>query len=275
MNQTIAKKNDTKKVFWKMGSCSRTYFYLLDRELNNLNIEKEKAADPFAGGILQKGHQCGMLWGSSLAVGSEAYKRSNNKDLAVALAVKATQDLVSSFTNRTGTLNCREITKTNFSKKWEMFKYMLFRAKNCFALAEQWAPEAIEAAKEGLSMDQVDPLLKSRSCATEVIEQMGASKEEAVTVAGLAGGIGLSGNACGALGATIWYRTLEYNQTHKKPLSYKNSIGQKILKAFYQETENKIKCSEICGRNFNSLEEHTQFIKNGGCKKLILALTRS
>ena len=275
MNQTIAKKNDTKKVFWKMGSCSRTYFYLLDRELNNLNIEKEKAADPLAGGILQKGHQCGMLWGSSLAVGSEAYKRSINKDQAVALAVKATQKLVSSFSNRTGTVNCREITKTNFSKKWEMFKYMLFRAKNCFALAEQWAPEAIEAAKEGLSMDQVDPLLKSRSCATEVIEQMGASKEEAVTVAGFAGGIGLSGNACGALGATIWYRTLEYNRTHKKPLSYKNSIGQKILKAFYQATENKIKCSEICGRNFNSLEEHTQFIKNGGCKKLILALTRS
>ena len=151
MNQIIAKKNDAKKVFWKMGSCSRTYFYLLDRELNNLNIEKEKAADPLAGGILQKGHQCGMLWGSSLAVGSEAYKRSNNKDLAVALAVKATQDLVSSFTNRTGTLNCREITKTNFSKKWEMFKYMLFRAKNCLTLGEKWAPEAIKAAKEGLS----------------------------------------------------------------------------------------------------------------------------
>jgi C_GCAxxG_C_C family probable redox protein len=276
MNQSIAKKNDAKKVFWKMGSCSRTFFYLLDREFDNLQEEEEKASDTFAGGIVQKGHQCGMLWGASLAVGLEAYRRSGTADEAVGLAIIATQDLVRSFTDRTGTVNCREITKTDFSKKWQFFKYMLFKAKDCFNMAEIWAPEAIETAKESLSQEQVNLPERPRSCATEVLEKMGASKEEAVTVAGFAGGIGLSGNACGALGAAIWYRTLAYNHTHKKPLSYKNHpVAKKIIEKFYKETNNKIKCSEICGRAFNGLEEHTQFIKNGCCKNLILALAGS
>ena len=37
------------------------------------------------------------------------------------------------------------------------------------------------------------------SCASEVAAKMGASDEEMVMVAGFAGGLGLSGNACGAL----------------------------------------------------------------------------
>jgi hypothetical protein len=41
---------------------------------------------------------------------------------------------------------------------------------------------------------------------------MGASDEEMVLVAGFAGGMGLSDNACGALGAAIWMNTLAWNR---------------------------------------------------------------
>ena len=97
------KKDDTldqnpKKAFRKLGSCSRTLFYLLNREFENPKETEERAADPLAGGILQKGHQCGMLWGTSLAVGAEAYRRFEDLDEAIGVAIIATRRIMNSFT---------------------------------------------------------------------------------------------------------------------------------------------------------------------------------
>ncbi len=44
-------KRDTKKVFRKLGTCSRTFFYILNREFGYLKETEEYAADPLAGGI--------------------------------------------------------------------------------------------------------------------------------------------------------------------------------------------------------------------------------
>ncbi|NOR34358.1 MAG: hypothetical protein GQ579_06725, partial [Bacteroidales bacterium] len=41
------------------------------------------------------------------------------------------------------------------------------------------------------------------------------------------------------------------------------------LKAFYEETDYEIQCDKICGQRFETIAEHTEFVKNGGCKKLI------
>ena len=48
---------------------------------------------------------------------------------------------------------------------------------------------------------------------------MGGTEEESIMVAGFAGGIGLSGNACGALSAAIWYKMLGWakNNPDKSP----------------------------------------------------------
>ena len=67
--------NDARRVFLKKGTCSQTLFFLLDREFANPKENEERAADPLAGGIMQRGHQCGMLWGASLAVGAESFPR--------------------------------------------------------------------------------------------------------------------------------------------------------------------------------------------------------
>ena len=42
------------------------------------------------------------------------------------------------------------------------------------------------------------------SCAAVLAQKMGASDLHTVMAAGFAGGIGLSGGGCGALGAAIW-----------------------------------------------------------------------
>jgi hypothetical protein len=106
---------------------------------------------------------------------------------------------------------------------------------------------------------------------------MGANDEEMVMVAGFAGGIGLSGNACGALGAAIWMKNLEWCRKHPgEPLSYyDNPNVDEKLEAFFNVTGSEILCQRISGQCFKTISDHTEFLKNGGCSKLINALARS
>jgi len=145
--------NDTRRIFLQKASCSHAFFHLLSREFGYLKEHEARASRPLAGGVVRRGHQCGMLSGAVLAVGAESFRRCENKDEAIGLAIMATQQLIESFTQRTGTVNCREITKTDFSKKLDMTKYVIFKAKTCLNLADQWVPEAIQSAKDGLSLE--------------------------------------------------------------------------------------------------------------------------
>jgi len=151
-----AKVNDTKKLFRKLGSCSRTYFYILNREFGYPKEIEERAADPLAGGIYQLGYQCGMLWGAALAVGTEAFRRSDSRDQAIGIAIIATQHIMESFTKRAESIECYDITDCDFSSKISMAKYF-FSGKflACFKLAEEWTPEAIQSATEGLPRNRL------------------------------------------------------------------------------------------------------------------------
>jgi hypothetical protein len=102
---------------------------------------------------------------------------------------------------------------------------------------------------------------------------MGGSEEEAVMVSGFAGGLGLSGNACGALGAAIWKSTLERVRNNTFSYSVNDPEIEKIINNFYSVTDYEMECSKICGRKFANIAEHTEFIINGGCEKVIKALS--
>ena len=77
---------DASKVFRKLRTCSRTFFHILNREFGHPKELEELAADSLAGGILQQGQQCGMLWGASLAVGGEAYRKCTDQNEAICVA---------------------------------------------------------------------------------------------------------------------------------------------------------------------------------------------
>lgn len=281
MNNTNKVKLNPRKVFWKCGTCSHAMFHLLNYEFENLKNNEERASDMLAGGIVQKGYQCGMLWGGSLAIGTESFRRYGDKSKATASAITASQYLVESFTKRTKTVDCREITGVDFENKLDFAIYMIktimrgFIFSPCFNLIVKWTPEAIQAAKQGLS---AKPLQNQHyvSCASEVVKKMGANDEETVMVAGFAGGIGLSGNACGALSAAIWYRMLDWGKKNpsKTPAMFKNQDAKKIFRAFYIQTDSEMLCNKICEKQFKSIDEHSEFIRNGGCEKLIDVLAK-
>ncbi len=268
-------RNDAKKTFRKKGACSHTFFFLLNREFGHLRPDEERAANPLAGGINRAGYQCGMLWGASLAAGAEAYRTQADTDQAIRSAIGTTQRLMESFADRTGSVDCEDITDTNFSSKMSFAKYMLSgRFLYCFRLAEEWMPEAIQTAREGLAAETESSSEPVLSCATEVARRMGATDEQAVMVAGFAGGLGLSGNACGALSAAIWMNALAWGRAHPGNAMYPLAEGEKTIEAMYETTDYEILCEKICARKFSSVEEHAEYVRNGGCSALIEKLAQ-
>jgi type IV secretory pathway TrbD component len=194
------------------------------------------------------------------------------------LAITTTQRLVESFTKRTKTANCREITHCDFSKNIMLAGLKYFatgKIITCFTLADKWAPEAFQSAIDGLSEKKNNFSQEPISCSSLVAKEMGAGDEEMIMVAGFAGGIGFSGNACGALGAAIWMKTLAWCRENPKKDPFFNPGAKNALRIFCNATGSEFACHKICGKRFNTLDEHTEFIKKGGCKELINALAQS
>jgi len=271
-----------KKAFMKCGTCSSAMFHLLNQEFDNLSETEEKACDLLAGGIAQKGHQCGMIWGASLAVGVESLKRHSDKNDAIASSITASQYIVESFEKRTKTVNCREISGIDWENKLDFALYMAktilqgFVYSPCFKLIDKWTPEAIQAANKGFAGKKIYSK-NCISCASEVVKKMGASEQESIIVSGFAGGIGLSGNGCGALSAAIWYKMLDWakKNTGKNPAFFNNQDVKSLLRSFYIQTDSEMLCRKICGKQFESIDEHSDYIRSGGCKNIIEALANS
>lgn len=284
MAQLSDRPNDTKAQFKRCGTCSQTFGFLMDREFGHEEeLEShERALSRLAGGIANLGYQCGMLWGSTMGVGAEAYRREKDPDQAIGLALAASKVVLQSFEKRTMTVDCRDVTGRNLNTFWGMAG-MLFHVlrkgmnnSDCFVLAEDWTPEAFQAAHEGLD---AGPHLERtpRSCAAEVVRRMGGTEQEAVLAAGFGGGMGLSGNACGALGAAVWMKGLEWAREHpgKSPEPWTDTGDKVTLAVFEDRTDGEFLCSKICGRTFETVDEHSAYVDEGGCAELIEALAGS
>jgi hypothetical protein len=143
-------------------------------------------------------------------------------------------------------------------------------------MAKRWAHDALRSAETGLS--EKDSFTRpALSCASEVIKRMGGTEEQMVMVAGFAGGIGLSGHACGAYGAAVWMNSLKWYSENPDAKGYTqtNPMTTNTQIEFYDAVEYKVNCTEICGKKFNSVDEHSDFVRSGGCKDLIELLARS
>jgi hypothetical protein len=139
----------------------------------------------------------------------------------------------------------------------------------CFRLAERWAPSAIECAESEVSLKEAPPSVAVRSCATEVVKLMGGSAQEQITVAGFAGGVGLSGSGCGALAAALWLDHRRWSEQHPGKNQLSTPAIKARLKQFKKSHGDNLSCHKICGRRFATLDEHSLFVAKGGCQELI------
>ncbi|MDH5655381.1 MAG: C-GCAxxG-C-C family protein [Spirochaetia bacterium] len=261
---------NVRKMFLTQGTCSNTFFHVLNQKFQISNAEGEIASDTLAGGIMRQGYQCGMLWGSSLGCGSEISRRYTGNPGAVALSIEASKNLVASFKKQTGTTECSDITETDWNSKISMAKYAVTgKFMTCFNLARDWANEAADTAEQSLNRSPENLPEGCKSCASETIYTMGGSEEDAVTVSGFAGGIGLSGSGCGALAAAIWYKSLIKMRTKNEKPGLNDPDIDPIVEKFQKHTNHEFECRKISNKIFNSPQEHSAYIEQGGCKNII------
>ena len=229
---------------------------------------------PFAGGIMQHGFQCGMLWGAALAAGAEAYQRYGPGPQAEAGAIAASEKLVESFQIRNkNKINCLEITALDLREPKGIFKFLVKGGPvGCFRMAAGYAQEAFEAINTTLDQSSFDVPDSPVSCTAVLAQKMGASDEQTVMAAGLAGGIGLCGGACGALGTAIWITAMRNGLQDSDQVDYMSPEGLAVIDRFVESSGYEFECAAIVGRRFTDNGDHAAYLRGGGCTQIIAAL---
>jgi hypothetical protein len=240
---------------------------------------EEHAAMPLAGGIMGNGYQCGMLWGAALAAGAQAYRLFGPGPQAEVAAMIASQRLVESFRVRAKEINCAEITEMEWkatSKRQMATEVVKFFARGgpigCFRLAADYAQMAFDEINAALSAKSAEAPPYPSSCAAMLAQKMGLSDLQVTMTAGFAGGIGLSGGACGALGAAIWIVGINSGTDGDKKLEMYPPEAGEVVDRFLNSTDYEFECAKIIGRKFENVADHARYLREGGCSKIIETL---
>jgi hypothetical protein len=259
----------TARTFWKNGPCSTALMTILDRAFGHPLEAEELASSPLAGGIVQQGYQCGMVWGSVLAAGARAYQLYGAGPRSETAAMHAAERVVEAFRESEGEINCLELTEIDMSKKPQVAKYFFKGGPiSCTRRAMRFAPIAFEVINDALAEAKNLTPLPQASCAARLARQMGASERHAVMAAGLAGGIGFSGSACGALGAAIWITGMR-NPEEKIGFSAEGTEVGDTIERFLEVSGREYECSEIVGREFEGVDDHSSYLCGGGCTRIL------
>ena len=231
----------------------------------------------FAGGVMQHGYQCGMIWGATLAAGAQAYRLFGPGPQAETKAIVAAQRLVESFRALNNNINCLEITDIDKSSStMQMITYFLIKGGSigCLRMAAKYAPVAFSEINTALSERHTEAYTPPVSCAAVLAQRMGVSDMQTVMAAGFAGGIGLSGGACGALGAAIWITGMKSGKEGAGKIDYRNPRAMDTIDRFMKCTDCEFECSKIVGRRFENVDDHAGYLRDGGCSKIIEILAR-
>ncbi len=236
---------------------------------------EERASDPLAGGIM-RGYQCGMVWGTVLAAGAQAYQLFGKGPQAETHAMIAAQRIVESFRTQSRSINCREITGIDLlSPQPRMVVRFLIKSAptgSCLGMAARCAKASFGEINAALFQKSIEVPPAPVSCAAMLAQKMYASDMHTVMAAGLAGGIGLSGEACGALGTAIWITGISDLKEGASEIGFKAPDISDAIERFSKYTNGEFECSKIVGRKFGSPSDHATYLHNGGCSKIIEGL---
>jgi len=142
----------------------------------------------------------------------------------------------------------------------------------CFRMASKYANTAYDVINSSLSEKITEIPSPPVNCAAELAKKMGASEKQIVMAAALAGGIGLCGGACGALGAAIWITSMKINKENNGKVDFKNPRTTALVEKFLKCTGYKFECAAIVGRKFDGVKHHAAYLQKGGCSEIIDAL---
>jgi hypothetical protein len=252
---------------------------VIDRAFDHPLEAEEHATASFAGGIKQHGYQCGMVWGAALAAGAQAYQLYGAGSPGETRAVMAAQRLVESFRTQNKAVDCIDITDIDKSSStWQMITFFLLKGGSigCFRMAARYAPVALSEVNSTFSDENIEAPPAPVSCAAILAQKMDVSDMHTVMAAGLAGGIGLCGGACGALGAAIWIMGMRLQAEQSVKNLWNDEIFtskfDELMDRFLKSSDYEFECSKIVGRQFENVNDHSTYVRDGGCSNIIEAL---
>jgi hypothetical protein len=223
-----------------------------------------------------------MIWGATLAAGAQAYRLLGPGLQAETGAIIAAQRLVESFRARNNEINCLELTDIDWHNSPSMRKFVFiaksFVTLSCARMTARYAPVVFSEINSALSEKHIEVPSPPVSCAAMLAQKMGASDMHTVMAAGFAGGIGLSGGACGALGAAIWIIGMNCLEEGVGKNVWRSKVFQsragdtidRFIKS--KSADFKFECSEIVGRRFENVGDHAGYMRDGGCSEIIEVL---
>lgn len=266
------------RAFLRLGTCSEAVMNVVDRGLGRPLEREESATVPLAGGMMQHGYQCGMLWGATLAAGAEAFGRFGAGPLAETRAIQAAQRVVASFRTQAKSINCFEITELDWvhARRGQILRFIARGGPvGCFRMAGRYGRMAFREIEASMAESQTDVPEAPVSCAALVARKLGASEMHAVMAAGCAGGLGLCGGACGALGAAVWMAGMPDGPARPKKLSVEYPRQRALVERLLKTTDYELECSKITGRLFESVSDHAAYLREDGCARVIETLATS
>ena len=239
---------------------------------NPLKLE-ETATNPFGGGIANQGYTCGMLWGAALAAGARAYQLHGAGAKAESKAIIATKKLVETFRSKTkNEINCMEIIELDMQSPKGLFKFLIKGGPiRCFSLASKYAKAAFDELNDSFAEEHDTHPDLPISCTSVFAKKLGLTDEQVTMAAGLAGGIGFSGGACGVYGVAIWAYGLKNPDDVVRFMPTDPWVG-KLTERFFKSSDFEFECSNIVGRKFESVGDHASYVCSGGCSKIIEAM---
>jgi hypothetical protein len=260
-------------TFLKRGTCSETLVNVINRAHGQPMPDEERASAPLAGGIVSNGYQCGQLWGAALAAGARSYRLNGAGAIGQAAAIAASQRVVVAFRTQNSHTDCFDLTGMD-AKATKLRMVLRLAAKGgpafCLHMAARYAPVALREIDVSLSQhDGATALPAPVGCAALLAQRMGASDLHTTMAAGLAGGIGLCGGACGALGAAIWLGRLHGLKAGAPTPPFKSPAALALVERFLKCTNYEFECSRIVGRTFEGVGDHAAHVCAGGCARLL------
>jgi hypothetical protein len=289
MKNVFAPASVTKQMLRRF-SCSETTLTILNTAAGLGWKELEEASDPLCAGLVaEMDGACGVLWGAALTAGVRARARIPDSFAAREATLVAACRAVEAFRRAGHPMNCAEITGMD---AWNFARYMLRGNLGvCSRLLCGLAPAFHDLIDRAIDEHrQRGAAAPCRNCAVEAFERVSAAigfpvDGASVVAAGFAGGLGLSGNVCGALAAAILAVSLKYFTGRNRP---KHSMIRSDLQGLFvgigwmkpsMEIARQFRirfpgrtCASIAGRTFATNGDLSAHLVAGRCEPVLEAV---
>ena len=278
MNQGISR--ELAKYWWlRCVACSEASLTTQMRGFGLKEPVYEQAIHAFSGGFMHQGHASGLLTGAVLAAGFVAQDRFDDDETRAGAALHAAIQLATVFPEHSGSINCLEITKTNLTNLFGRLHYFKKgQGRMCGRLHLKWAQEAHQLIdKSLLEYEKNSNVSVCNNCSVRTMQKLessiGIKAGASLLMAGFAGGVGLSGNVCGALAVGAYAMSIihQLDRKQKKRDSIIRGSIEEVFGTNYRGSLTRLRrkfvlqfgselCVDIIGRHFQDAEEHFKFL---------------